>query len=79
MKEDFIKKYWDEDDILFYIHFQDDYAVRQLEIKLDEKIHLTLEEPINEEYMLYDQKFSDLDLEKDDFITKEEFNLAWHK
>ncbi|PIF34834.1 hypothetical protein CLU81_5501 [Flavobacterium sp. 9] len=79
MKEDFIKKYWDEEDILFYIHFQDDEAVRQIEVKSDEKVYLTLEEPIKGESMLYDQKLSELDLEKSDFIREEEFNQVWKK
>jgi hypothetical protein len=79
MNEYFIRKYWDEEGILFYVHFQDDYAVRQLEVKSDEKIYLTSEEPINGEYILYDQKLSELDLEDADFITMEEFDLAWGK
>jgi len=31
MQEVFIKKYWNEDDILFYMHFQNGDAVRQIE------------------------------------------------
>lgn len=79
MKEDFIKKYWDEEDVLFYIHFQNDEAVRQIEVKSEGKIYLTLEEPIKGESMLYDQKLSELDLEEADFITEEEFNQFWEK
>jgi hypothetical protein len=79
MKEDFIKKYWAEENILFYIHFQDDEAIRQIEIKSEEKIYLSLEEPIKGEYILYDQKLYELDLEESDFITREEFDLAWGK
>ncbi|RKR05245.1 hypothetical protein C8C83_4584 [Flavobacterium sp. 90] len=79
MIEVFVKKYWDEEDVLFYIHFQDDEAVRQIEVKSEEKICLTLEEPIKEESMLYDQKLSELDLEESDFITEEEFNQFWKK
>ena len=79
MKEDFIKKYWEEEDVLFYIHFQNDEAVRQIEIRSDEKIYLNLEEPIKGESMLYDQKLYELDLEEVDFITREEFDLTWRK
>lgn len=79
MKEDFIKKYWDEEEVLFYVHFQNDEAVRQIEIKSKEKIYLTLEEPIKGESMLYDQKLYELDLEEADFITRVEFDLAWEK
>ena len=79
MKEDFIKKYWEEEDVLFYIHFQNDEAMRQIEIRSDEKIYLNLEEPIKGESMLYDQKLYELDLEEVDFITREEFDLTWRK
>lgn len=79
MNEIFVKKYWDEDDILFYIHFIDGIAVRQIEVIRNHTVYLDANNPIQDESMLYDQKLNELDLETKDFITKEEFNIAWKK
>ena len=78
MKEIFVKKYWAEDDILFYVHFQNGEAIRQVEITPKGKVFLSLENPYNNTSKLYDQSLHDLDLEKKDFITKEEFNQVWN-
>jgi hypothetical protein len=32
MTETFIKKYWDERDVLYYLHFTGNNAIRQIEI-----------------------------------------------
>jgi len=77
MQEIFVKKYWKEEDIMFYIHFQNDEAVRQIEITSRRKVLLTLDNPQQERSMLYDQSLSDLDLQESDFITEKEFNKAW--
>lgn len=80
MKEEvFIKKYWDEEDVLFYLHFQNNEAIRQIEITSTSKLKLTANNPINGDSMLYDQSLDELDLEESDFITKEEFNEAWNE
>ncbi|MET0946389.1 MAG: hypothetical protein ABWY22_13335 [Flavobacterium sp.] len=79
MKEDFVKKYWEEEGLLFYIHFQNDIAVRQIEVKSEEKIYLSIDEPISGDSMLYDQLLYELDLEENDFITREEFNQIWER
>lgn len=79
MKELFIKKYWNEEDILFYIHFQNENAVRQIEITDKGKIYLTLENPQQGESMLYDQSINDLDVNHSDFISKEEFEKQWQE
>lgn len=77
MEEKYIKKYWEEEDIYFYIHFKNNIAVRQLEITSKGKIYLTLENPTQGELMLYDQSLDELDLEESDFITENEFNKIW--
>jgi len=77
MKELFIKKYWEEEDVLFYIHFKDDIAVRQLEITTDGKIFLTSENLQEGGSMLYDQSPDEVDLQESDCITEEEFNRIW--
>lgn len=77
MQELFIKKYWTEEEILFYIHFRNGEAIRQIEESSKGKVLLTLENPYSGDSMLYDQSIDDLDLNKSDFITEQEFNKAW--
>lgn len=77
MKEIFIKKFWKEEGVMFYIHFQGEWAVRQIEIFSSKGYTTSVLKPINEESMLYDQKFSDLDLDPSDFISKEQFEKNW--
>lgn len=79
MKEFFVKKYWDEEDVLFYIHFQNGEAVRQIEETSRDRVLLTSENPLQGESMLYDQSLDELELNKSDFITEEEFNKAWNE
>lgn len=55
MQELFIKRYWDEDDLLFYIHFQNGEAVRQIEEASKCKVFLTSEHSHQGESILYDQ------------------------
>ncbi|UPT65528.1 MAG: hypothetical protein M0D57_13365 [Sphingobacteriales bacterium JAD_PAG50586_3] len=76
--ETFIKKYWDEEDILFYLHFNDEEAARQIEITKSGKVFLSQENPFSGEAFLYDQSLSDFDFDQDDIISKEEFEIAWN-
>lgn len=77
-KNEYIKKYWREEDVTFYIHFVDDFAVSQIEVYLDKTVVLTQENPIHEDSFLYDQKLSDIQLDKTDFISETEFNVIWN-
>lgn len=79
MDEIFVKKYWKEEDILFYMHFENNDAIRQIEITSNNKVYLDIQNPIQGESMLYDQKLDELDLNEEDFITKELFNKAWEE
>ncbi|WP_153846414.1 hypothetical protein [Sphingobacterium paramultivorum] len=79
MKEIFIKKYWDEEDVLFYLHFQNEEAIAQVEITPKGKVFLSLENPKENTSMLYDQSLDELALEERDFITKEEFYRIWNE
>lgn len=78
MKEVFVKKYWAEDKILFYLHFKNGEAVEQIEITPEGKVFLSLSNPNEEESMLYDQSLDELDLEENDFITREDFYNIWN-
>lgn len=79
MQEVFIKKYWKEEDIWFYIHFQNQRAIRQIELSNEKRTLLTLDSPQKGESMLYDQSIDDLDLNNSDYITKEEFEKEWQE
>lgn len=79
MKEIYIKKYWDEESALFYLHFQEDKAVRQVEITPTSKVLLTLDNPMIGDAMLYDQSLEELELKETDFITEAEFNEIWEE
>lgn len=78
MKEIFIKKYWEEEDILFYLHFQNGEAVRQIEIAANTKTFLSLNNPIQGDSMLYDKTLESLDIDEKDFISKDEFDKVWY-
>lgn len=77
MNDYFIKKYWEEEDIVFYLHFHNKLAVRQIEVFPQKTICLTDENPVQGEYMLYDKELDDLTLEESDYISEEEFNKVW--
>jgi len=79
MKEVFVKKYWDEEDVLFYLHFQNGEAIRQIEITSNTKQKLTSSNPLNGDSMLYDQSLDELDLKESDYITESDFNKIWNE
>lgn len=79
MEEVFVKKYWDEENVLFYLHFQNGEAIRQVEITPTSKLKLTSHNPLNGESMLYDQSLDELELNKSNFITEDEFNKIWNE
>lgn len=78
MKNIYLKKYWEEDHITFYLHFQNDEAVKQVEITPYGKTFLSIDNPINGESCLYDQNIEDLQIEEDDYISEEEFDTVWN-
>ncbi|TPG40250.1 hypothetical protein [Flavobacterium pectinovorum] len=78
MKNVFIKKNWEEENILFYLHFQDGEAIRQIEIKENEKLFLSSDTPQIGDSFLYDQSLDELDLQESDFITENEFDKIWN-
>ncbi len=77
VEEVFVKKYWSEEDVWFYLHFQNGNAVAQVEITKDFKVFLSTENPLQGDSMLYDQSLDDLDLNKEDYISKDEFMKVW--
>lgn len=77
MREVFVKKYWEEEEILFYLHFRNGEAIRQVEVTPDAKLFLTSSNPQSGGSTLYDQSLEELDLKESDFISEEEFNIIW--
>lgn len=77
MKDVFGKKYWEEEEVMFYIHFQDGFAVAQIEVTKENKVFLSTESPWKDNSILYDQHLDELNLQKNDFISKSEFMDVW--
>lgn len=77
MKETFIKKYWDQENILYYLHFKGNDAVRQIEISGDTKLFLDIDNP-DDAKLIYDQSLDELELNEEDCITGDEFEVAWN-
>ena len=76
MKEVFVKKYWDEEDVMYYLHFHDDLTVRQIEVRPNNKVFLSLDDP-EQAPLMYDQPLEGLEIHQGDFITRDEFEKAW--
>lgn len=73
----YVKKFWDEEHTVFFIHFQNRAAIRQIEISPDRSIKLDTQTPTSGESFLCDQNLDDLDLVTGDYISAEEFEDAW--
>lgn len=75
----YIRKKWEEENIVFYLEFENDYASKQIEIHGDTTVRLSKDSPVLGEFFLYDQTLSDLELEPHDYITEDEFYKIWRK
>ena len=73
----FIRKRYVEEcegiNMMYYLHFVGENAVRQLEISENDINMVTDESPLE----ITDADLSELDLLPEDFITAEEFNRVW--
>ncbi len=74
----YIRKEWEEEHTLYYLHFVGDEAVRQIEIMPDKTIYLSIYQPIYGDFLLYDQSIKTLELSSMDYITKNEFEEKWY-
>ena len=79
MKELCIKKYWEDEDILIFLHFKDDFAIRQIEVSSSKVVYLDEIHPLEGESMLCDQAILFFDYTENDVISKQEFELYWEK
>ena len=75
----YVKKEWDEDNTIFYLHFLGDEAVRQVEIKGNTTKYLSKSNPDSNDSVLYDQSLQLLitSLSEKDYITKDDFEKVW--
>lgn len=73
----YVKKYWNEEDTTFYIHFVGEYAVRQIEVCSGVSACVSVEGPIYGEHMLCDQDLHSLHFSASDFISKSDFDNIW--
>ena len=64
---------------MFYVHFLDGKAIRQIEVSVRSKIFLSADHPVEGNATLYDQHLDDLCAQARDFITREEFERVWEK
>ena len=78
MKDVYIKMYLPEDDTSFYIHFKDEDAIRQINITPEGTFRTSTENPFNGDAMLYDQDYSELEINTNDFITEVDFLTLWN-
>ena len=75
----YVRKYWEEEDILYFIHFQNGHALRQIEQHPEqETLYLSLDDPDDAAH-LADQPLEELEISIADHISKEEFETAWQK
>lgn len=78
-KNVFVKKYDEEEGITYYIHFHDNYAVRQIELFADGKreFYSLTKDPFG----LTDIGLRELEekIKLEDYITREEFQTCWRE
>lgn len=79
MADIYIKKYWEEENVIIFLHFNNYIAVRQIEIYPNKTICLDEKNPIKEDSMLCDQALDYLMYEESDIISQQEFELNWRK
>lgn len=73
----YIKKKWEEDGTIYFLHFVGAEAMRQIEINSEGVIRLSVEAPTYKDYFLCDQSLEMLSISPSDYITKEEFERVW--
>jgi hypothetical protein len=79
MSDLFTRYFWSEYNVLFLTHFSNNYAVRQIEVWQDKTLYLSEGNVYQDDSMLYDGKYDELDLKDTEFITHEEFEKEWAK
>jgi hypothetical protein len=74
----YFKRYWEEEGILFYLHFRNGWPCRQIEIHSDKRLFMSEEHPQCGEFFLCDQPLSELDTNELNEIEEKEFERVWN-
>lgn len=75
----YIKKKFEEENIIYYLHFLDKNAVRQIEFNNHSYKYLDISISNVGDSMLYDQKIDELNIQHSDNFSKKEFEMLWDK
>ena len=75
----YVKKQWAEENVVYYIQFIGDDAIRQVEKYPDRTIYLSTANPVYEDSILYDQGLQLIksSLSSKNYITKDDFKKVW--
>ena len=75
--DSYIKKYYEDETILRYLHFVEQTVTQEIVVLSNLVVKLSKGNPSEKGYNLYDSPFGYENWKHDEFITAEEFYLAW--
>lgn len=81
MKPIYLKRYWDEDNEMYYFHIENKNVIRQIVINYNSGLVVKLsQETTNfEEYILCDQILNLVEWQDSEYISEVEFENIWNK
>lgn len=81
MKPIYLKRYWDEDNEMYYFHIENRNVIRQIVINYNSGLVVKLsQETTNfEEYILCDQILNIVEWQDSEYISEVEFENIWNK
>ncbi len=81
MKPIYLKRYWDEDNEMYYFHIENRNVIRQIVINYNSGLVVKLsQETTNfEEYILCDQILNLVEWQDSEYISEVEFENIWNK
>lgn len=78
MEDLYIKKYWDEENIMYYFHVHNDVVVRQIEIQDGEKNCSDIAHSLQDNASIADICFSEMEIDNPAYVTRQEFDSVWN-
>ena len=81
MKPIYLKRYWDEDNEMYYFHIENKIVIRKIVIYYNSGLVVKLsQETTNfEEYILCDQILNLVEWQDSEYISEVEFENIWNK
>lgn len=81
MKPIYLKRYWDEDNEMYFFHIENRNVIRQIVINYNSGLVVKLsQETTNfEEYILCDQILNLVEWQDSEYISEVEFENIWNK